>query len=286
MLYLPQVSQNPLTKTKPMRLPVAKISVFVALCLIYGRAFVYPAQAAETVPTAPASLAGEILDSDRDGLRDWKEIQIYHTNPYEKDTDGDGFDDGFEIRNGYSPLSKDKTKLVDLDTDKDGMNDLWEMSYGTDFRNADTDGDGIKDGAEIYSAHDPLSASTQLLKKTIKVDVTKHHLTYYLGDRPLESFAISAGKSKTPTPLGTFAIKQKLPVVRFKGKGYDYPNTKWNMLFTRANGHGYYVHGAYWHSKWGRGVSGGCVNVRYDQMERLYKFADVGTTVVTAKDSE
>jgi lipoprotein-anchoring transpeptidase ErfK/SrfK len=269
-----------------MRLPVAKISVFVALCLIYGRVFVFSAQAAEGVPTPPSTLAGEILDSDRDGLRDWKEIQIYHTDPYNKDTDGDGFDDAFEIRNGYSPLSKAATKLVNMDTDKDVMNDEWEMSYGTDFRNPDTDGDGLKDGAEIYNATDPLSVSTKKLTKVIKVDVAKHHLTYYLGDRPLESFAISAGKPKTPTPLGTFAVMQKLPVVRFKGKGYDYPNTKWNLLFTRANGHGYYVHGAYWHSKWGRAVSGGCVNVRYDQMERLYKFAEVGTKVITAKGSE
>jgi hypothetical protein len=278
-----------------MRLSLAKMSFVIALCLLSGRVFVIPVQAAETmlaaavtatVPTAPALIVAEILDSDRDGLRDWKEIQIFHTNPLEKDSDGDGFIDAYEIAHGYSPLSKDKTKLVDLDTDRDGMNDEWEMSYGTDFRNPDTDGDGLKDGAEIYAGTDPLSASTKRLTKTIKVNVAANHLTYYLGDRPLESFPISGGLPGTPTPLGTFAIQKKVPVARYTGATYDFPNTKWNMLFTHVNGHGVFVHGAYWHQRWGRPASHGCVNVRYDQMERLYKWADVGSKVITADGKE
>ncbi len=38
-------------------------------------------------------LAGEV-DSDGDGLSDFQEIHKYHTNPFKKDTDGDGVPDG------------------------------------------------------------------------------------------------------------------------------------------------------------------------------------------------
>ncbi len=45
-------------------------------------------------------------DSDNDGLKDWQEIQIYHTDPCKADTDGDGYLDGEEAASGYDPLKK------------------------------------------------------------------------------------------------------------------------------------------------------------------------------------
>ena len=60
---------------------------------------------------------------------------------------------------------------------------------------------------------------------------------------------------------------------------YDYPNTKWNMHFTTQY-YRYYIHGAYWHDNFGvLPVSGGCVNVRYEDMEDLYNFTEIGTNV-------
>ncbi len=45
------------------------------------------------------------LNYDRDGdlLTDYEEMVLYGTNPYLKDTDGDGFDDRMEILNGWDP---------------------------------------------------------------------------------------------------------------------------------------------------------------------------------------
>jgi hypothetical protein len=43
------------------------------------------------------------IDSDNDGLTDWEEINIYFTDPFNPDTDGDGFLDGDEVQNGYNP---------------------------------------------------------------------------------------------------------------------------------------------------------------------------------------
>ena len=44
------------------------------------------------------------VDTDRDGLPDWEEKQIYKTNPKSYDTDGDGFSDGQEVKNKTNPL--------------------------------------------------------------------------------------------------------------------------------------------------------------------------------------
>ncbi|MEI6533869.1 MAG: hypothetical protein WCN98_00910 [Verrucomicrobiaceae bacterium] len=42
-------------------------------------------------------------DTDGDGIEDWKEIAIHHTNPFAADTDGDGVPDGIEILAGFNP---------------------------------------------------------------------------------------------------------------------------------------------------------------------------------------
>jgi Bacterial TSP3 repeat len=53
------------------------------------------------------------LDSDRDGLPDWLEIQM-GTNPFANDTDNDGVRDGDEIRQGTNPLLPDQTSVTDF----------------------------------------------------------------------------------------------------------------------------------------------------------------------------
>lgn len=47
-----------------------------------------------------------IVDSDLDGLTDKAEIQIYHTDPGNPDTDGDGILDGSEVLSGTDPLNQ------------------------------------------------------------------------------------------------------------------------------------------------------------------------------------
>jgi hypothetical protein len=45
-------------------------------------------------------------DSDHDGLSDWEEINVYGTDPFDPDTDGDGMDDGEEVFLGRNPNGK------------------------------------------------------------------------------------------------------------------------------------------------------------------------------------
>jgi hypothetical protein len=56
-------------------------------------------------PVLPEEVAVD-LDSDQDGLSDADEINIYGTNPLKSDTDGDGYLDGDEVKNGYNPLGE------------------------------------------------------------------------------------------------------------------------------------------------------------------------------------
>ena len=71
-------------------------------------------------------------DTDGDGLNDGAEVKQYKTDPRNPDTDGDGLKDGEEVM-------KYKTNPLKADTDNDGLNDYDEvMTYKTDKLNQDT----------------------------------------------------------------------------------------------------------------------------------------------------
>jgi uncharacterized delta-60 repeat protein len=73
--------------------------------------------------------ADSTLDDDSDGLTNMREF-LLGTNPNVPDSDGDGFDDGFEVSVlGTNPLL--------ADTDGDGLPDAWEVSTGLDPRRDD-----------------------------------------------------------------------------------------------------------------------------------------------------
>ena len=51
-------------------------------------------------------------DSDQDGLTDREEAKVYGTDPLKADTDGDGYPDGQEVKNGFNP--KGPGKLLEI----------------------------------------------------------------------------------------------------------------------------------------------------------------------------
>ena len=48
------------------------------------------------------------IDTDKDGLGDREEVQVYGTDPLDSDTDGDTFLDGQEVSAGYNPNGEGK----------------------------------------------------------------------------------------------------------------------------------------------------------------------------------
>lgn len=107
------------------------------------------------------------VDSDNDGYTNLVEY-LSKTNPLDNDTDDDGISDGNEDANKNSALDTGETYATRIDSDSDCIQDGTETgvtvglsgtdtsvfipdadpSTTTDPMNADTDGDGLKDGEE------------------------------------------------------------------------------------------------------------------------------------------
>lgn len=65
-----------------------------------------------TLSVIPAFVkAGNLIDTDHDGLVDVQE-QAFKTDINNPDSDGDGYVDGLEVRNGFDPLSRQPKKLT------------------------------------------------------------------------------------------------------------------------------------------------------------------------------
>jgi lipoprotein-anchoring transpeptidase ErfK/SrfK len=110
----------------------------------------------------------------------------------------------------------------------------------------------------------------------IEVNLSRQRLIAWENGRVVYSTAISSGKRGTPTRRGVFAIQSKYRAKTMRGRGYVAPNVPYTMFYSG----GYAIHGAYWHNRFGRPVSHGCVNLPVGQARRLYSWAGVGTRVV------
>ncbi|MFZ2975792.1 MAG: sortase [Candidatus Moraniibacteriota bacterium] len=114
-------------------------------------------------------------DIDLDGLT-FKDEARFNTNPFGADTDTDGTNDGYEIKNGTNPLGSgeldnnhnkipdkwekqfglsEKNDDANQDGDNDGLKNINEYLHGTNPLKADTDGDGYNDAIEIKNGYDP-----------------------------------------------------------------------------------------------------------------------------------
>ncbi len=224
-------------------------------------------------------LANNKLDSDNDGVPDVDEISIYHTDPYNPDTDGDGYKDWYEINQGFSPLNPQPLKSDKVDSDKDGLSDYKEFEFQTDALNPDTDGDGFKDGDEIKAKYDPLNKSKIKLAKRIEINLNNQELSYYLGQYRMATTKISSGKGGT-TPKGNFKIQNK------SLKAWS-PYGLWMPYWLGINGQNFGIHELpIWPNGYREGsnhlgtpVSHGCIRLGIGPAKELYNWAEIGTAV-------
>ncbi|HAZ28585.1 MAG TPA: hypothetical protein DCY48_02290 [Candidatus Magasanikbacteria bacterium] len=215
-------------------------------------------------------------DSDQDGLLD-EEERVWYTDPENSDTDNDGYSDGLEIEQGYSPHSGNGLRLEQSDFDNDGLHDAAERAFGTNMGDADSDDDGYNDFEEILYGYDPLDREPiKKWNKKIVIDLSRQQLFVVVNAISVLQFPVSTGNPYTPTPPGNFSIERKVDTMLYQGLDYYYPGVKWNLQFKPR----YYIHTAYWHNDFGKRTrSHGCVNMREADVAVLYRHIDVGTPV-------
>ena len=119
------------------------------------------------------------------------------------------------------------------------------------------------------------------IEKKIVVDISEQILRAYEGDELVIEDAVSTGLSgRHATPIGEFDIlkKQVSRYMQAPAPGiqdwYDLPGVPYVMYFTDS---GDAMHCAYWHDKFGRRWSHGCVNTSCETARLLYEWTATGT---------
>lgn len=190
----------------------------------------------------------------------------------------------FKVRNGVVLQVSEKITA--------GGKDWYKLSFNEWLRfpeRVKTDMYISADYVEFFKdeGNKELTASTTPHQKRILVDRSEQTLYAYDGDILFMKEKVSTGLKATPTPRGTFTVFKKTPSRYMQGpiegistSYYDLPGVPWNLYFTEQ---GAVIHGAYWHNNFGQAWSNGCVNLPIASAEKLYKWADVGTSV-TVRD--
>lgn len=119
-------------------------------------------------------------------------------------------------------------------------------------------------------------------EKVIYIDLAKQRLYAFEGNRLVYNFLVSTGKwGRTPT--GIFHIWTKLKYTLMSGGSqalgtyYYLPNVPYTMFFynDEVPKHvGYGIHGTYWHDNFGHPMSHGCINMKTEEVEQLYYWAE------------
>jgi hypothetical protein len=143
-------------------------------------------------------------------------------------------------------------------------------------------------GKTVYSQNVPLAMGNVNVfgvstgEKRIEVDLTNQKLYAYEGNNLIFDFPVSSGLwGKTPT--GEFRIWIKLRYTRMEGGSkaigtyYNLPNVPFTMFFYNAavpKYQGFGIHGTYWHNNFGHPMSHGCINLKTENAEKLYYWAN------------
>jgi lipoprotein-anchoring transpeptidase ErfK/SrfK len=207
------------------------------------------------------------------------------TTPTVIDSDGDGFSDELEIKNGFSPFNAQSVKIAASDVDHDGLNDSLEIQFKTNPLLADTDADGHSDFEEIDNAFDPLSTSTKKLAQKVEISLKKQLLTYYVAGKAWKEFPVSTGKASMPTPTGTFTVVNKVK------KAWSKTYKLWMPFWLGLNRGGIGIHELpVWPDGYreganhlGKPVSHGCVRLGIGPAQYLFDRVDVGLQVFISK---
>ena len=120
--------------------------------------------------------------------------------------------------------------------------------------------------------------------KWIHIDLSEQTLIAYEGGTPVFGTVVSSGKPGFETPTGLFRIQSKhvsttMDNLAADDSAYSIEDVPWTMYF-EGN---YALHGAFWHSTFGRVRSHGCVNLAPADARWLFPVDNAHATSIVAR---
>lgn len=116
------------------------------------------------------------------------------------------------------------------------------------------------------------------------ISKSKNRLYVMLNDTPVYQFRVATGRQAKPTPTGSFRIVTKVvhPYYLPKKIAGRHPSnplgSRWLGL-SIGNGYKYGIHGTHKPHLIGQSVSSGCIRMRNEDVEFLYRHIPLKTTV-------
>jgi hypothetical protein len=138
----------------------------------------------------------------------------------------------------------------------------------------------LKDVEGTVTKPDPAPADLKPGEKWIDVNITTETLVAFEGDKPVYATIVSSGRTddKDPskdhkTKTGSFVIREKHVAATMDDDSaadgpYSIQDVPWIMYFHGSLA----LHGAFWHSSFGRERSHGCVNLTPFDAKNLFKW--------------
>jgi lipoprotein-anchoring transpeptidase ErfK/SrfK len=119
-------------------------------------------------------------------------------------------------------------------------------------------------------------------EKWVDVDLSSKTLVLFVGDEPVYAALVSPGKRSRDkkkdhaTPTGSWRIREKHVTVTMDGDGAsgDLPYSIEDVPFVAYYKGSYALHGAFWHSNFGREMSHGCVNLSPRDARVVFDFVE------------
>jgi len=118
--------------------------------------------------------------------------------------------------------------------------------------------------------------------RRIVVSIPDRKLALVENGRVVKIYATAVGAPRTPSPVGSFTVVQRIPDPTWYTKGRVVPPGKHNPLGTRWLGlsvKGYGIHGTSNPASIGHNASHGCIRMRNRDVEELFEMVAVGDAV-------
>ncbi len=133
----------------------------------------------------------------------------------------------------------------------------------------------VREDALRVATLQPRPAQVPATARWIHVDLDAQVLVAYEGDRPVFATMVSTGREGFATPTGLFRIQSKHVSTTMDDpdageESYSIEDVPWTMYFEGS----YALHAAFWHDRFGRPRSHGCVNLAPADARWIFEWSE------------